>query len=65
MKAKQREKIRPKMGKLGIDYQKLHDAFFKWQTKPKVTMHGSLYYEVNLSLKLIRTYTFMILTYTD
>ncbi|EDV29834.1 uncharacterized protein TRIADDRAFT_20192 [Trichoplax adhaerens] len=45
MKAKQREKIRPKMGKLGIDYQKLHDAFFKWQTKPKVTMHGSLYYE--------------------
>ena len=23
-----REKVRPKMGKIDIDYQKLHDAFF-------------------------------------
>ncbi|XP_046864191.1 splicing factor 3B subunit 2-like isoform X1 [Xenia sp. Carnegie-2017] len=45
MKAKMREKIRPKMGKIDIDYQKLHDAFFKWQTKPKMTIHGDLYYE--------------------
>jgi len=45
MKAKQREKVRPKLGKIDIDYQKLHDAFFKWQTKPKMTMHGDLYYE--------------------
>ena len=29
-----REKVRPKLGKIDIDYQKLHDAFFKWQTKP-------------------------------
>ena len=29
MKAKMREKVRPKMGKIDIDYQKLHDAFFK------------------------------------
>ena len=29
MKAKQREKVRPKAGKLDIDYQVLHDAFFK------------------------------------
>jgi len=45
MKSKQREKVRPKLGKIDIDYQKLHDAFFKWQTKPKMTMHGDLYYE--------------------
>lgn len=46
MKSKMREKVRPKMGKIDIDYQKLHDAFFKWQTKPKLTIHGDLYYEV-------------------
>ena len=45
LKAQMREKIRPKMGKIDIDYQKLHDAFFKWQTKPKMTIHGDLYYE--------------------
>ena len=33
------------MGKIDIDYQKLHDAFFKWQTKPRMTHHGDLYYE--------------------
>ena len=33
------------MGKIDIDYQKLHDAFFKWQTKPEMTHHGDLYYE--------------------
>lgn len=45
LKTKMREKIRPKMGKIDIDYQKLHDAFFKWQTKPKMTIHGDLYFE--------------------
>ncbi len=45
MKTKMRQKVRPKMGKIDIDYQKLHDAFFKWQTKPKMTIHGDLYYE--------------------
>jgi splicing factor 3B subunit 2 len=44
-KQKQRERIRPKMGKIDIDYQVLHDAFFKYQTKPKMTIHGDLYYE--------------------
>jgi len=43
--AKARSKIRPKIGKIDIDYQKLHDAFFKFQTKPKMTIHGDLYYE--------------------
>ncbi|XP_060776055.1 splicing factor 3B subunit 2-like [Neoarius graeffei] len=45
MKTKMREKVRPKMGKIDIDYQKLHDAFFKWQIKPKLTIHGDLYYK--------------------
>jgi len=45
LKSKMREKVRPKLGKIDIDYQKLHDAFFKWQTKPRMTLHGDLYYE--------------------
>ncbi|XP_060548615.1 splicing factor 3B subunit 2-like [Pantherophis guttatus] len=45
MKSKMQEKVWPKMGKIDIDYQKLHDAFFKWQIKPKLTIHGYLYYE--------------------
>lgn len=49
MKTKMREKVRPKMGKIDIDYQKLHDAFFKWQMKPKLSIHGDLYYEVRMS----------------
>lgn len=48
LKSKMREKVRPKMGKIDIDYQKLHDAFFRFQTKPKMTIHGDLYYEVSL-----------------
>jgi hypothetical protein len=43
LKGKQRDKIRPKMGKIDIDYQKLHDAFFRWQTKPKMSRHGETY----------------------
>lgn len=45
LKAKMRERARPKLGKIDIDYQKLHDAFFKWQTKPRMSIHGDLYYE--------------------
>jgi hypothetical protein len=45
MKQKGRERMQPKMGKLDIDYQVLHDAFFKYQTKPKLTQLGDLYYE--------------------
>jgi splicing factor 3B subunit 2 len=30
LKAKMRERARPKLGKIDIDYQKLHDAFFKY-----------------------------------
>ncbi|KAJ3095437.1 Splicing factor 3B subunit 2 [Phlyctochytrium bullatum] len=45
MKGKLREKMAPRMGRLDIDYQKLHDAFFRWQTKPPLSGHGDLYYE--------------------
>ncbi|KAF5382089.1 hypothetical protein D9615_004216 [Tricholomella constricta] len=45
LKAKTRERVQPKMGKVNIDYQKLHDAFFKFQTKPSVTGFGEMYYE--------------------
>ena len=44
-KQKARDKMKPAMGKIDIDYQVLHDAFFKFQTKCKVTHHGDLYYE--------------------
>lgn len=37
--------MQPKMGKMDIDYQVLHDAFFKNQTRPKLTGMGELYYE--------------------
>lgn len=43
LKAKTRERVQPKMGKMDIDYQKLHDAFFKFQTKPPVTGFGEMY----------------------
>jgi hypothetical protein len=56
MKSKMREKVRPKLGKIDIDYQKLHDAFFKWQTKPKMTQHGDLYYEGETWICLCRTF---------
>ncbi|KAG6852597.1 hypothetical protein C0991_010704 [Blastosporella zonata] len=45
LKAKTRERVQPKMGKVDIDYQKLHDAFFKFQTKPPTTGFGEMYYE--------------------
>jgi splicing factor 3B subunit 2 len=41
-KQKARAKVQPKMGKIEIDYQKLHDAFFRYQTKPLMTRQGDL-----------------------
>jgi splicing factor 3B subunit 2 len=47
LKQKQRERMQPKMGKMDIifDYQVLHEVFFKYQTKPKLTILGDLYHE--------------------
>ena len=45
LKQKQRERVAPKMGKLDIDYQRLYDAFFRFQEKPDLTRFGEVYYE--------------------
>jgi len=38
--------MQPKMGKIDIDYQVLHDAFFRYQTKPtNMSKHGDIYFE--------------------
>ena len=41
MAAKQRDRVAPKMGRMDVDYQVLHDAFFKWQTKPPLSGPGA------------------------
>lgn len=48
LKNKGKQRMRPKMGKMDIDYSILHDAFFKYQDKPKMTTIGELYYEGTL-----------------
>ena len=45
LKSKTRERVRPKMGRIEIDYGILRDAFFIHQTKPKLTHFGEIYYE--------------------
>ncbi|GFF43139.1 pre-mRNA-splicing factor sap145 [Aspergillus udagawae] len=45
LKQRQRERVQPKMGRLDIDYQKLYEAFFRFQTKPELTRYGEVYYE--------------------
>ncbi|KAI1376010.1 DUF382-domain-containing protein [Hypoxylon crocopeplum] len=45
LKQKQRERVQPKIGKLDIDYQRLYDAFFRFQSKPQLTRFGEVYYE--------------------
>lgn len=44
-KQKSRARVHPKIGKLDIDYQVLHDAFFKFGSKTKLTKHNDLYFE--------------------
>ena len=45
IKQKLRERMNPKLGKIDIDYEVLHDAFFVHQKKPKMTIHGDIYFE--------------------
>ena len=42
VRQKLRHRMNPKIGKVDIDYQVLHDAFFKYQTKPYMTVHGDM-----------------------
>lgn len=34
--------MNPKLGKIDIDYEVLHNAFFKFQEKPKMSKHGDM-----------------------
>ena len=45
LKAKTRERVQPKLGRMDIDYQRLHDAFFRFQTKPPMTRFGETFFE--------------------
>lgn len=45
LKEQQRAKVRPKLNRLDLDYQRLYDAFFKHQVKPKLYAFGDVYYE--------------------
>jgi splicing factor 3B subunit 2 len=45
LKAKSRERTQPKIHRLDIDYQVLHDAFFKHQVKPNMSSFGDVYHE--------------------
>ena len=45
MGAKARDKMNPRLGKLDLDYEKMYNAFFKWQTKPEMSPFGDIYYE--------------------
>jgi splicing factor 3B subunit 2 len=45
LKQKAREHMNPKLGQMDLDYQVLHDAFFRYQNKPKLTGFGDTYHE--------------------
>jgi len=45
LRQKMRARARPKAHRMDIDYQTLHDAFFKYAVKPIMSGYGSLYYE--------------------
>ncbi|ODQ78223.1 hypothetical protein BABINDRAFT_162887 [Babjeviella inositovora NRRL Y-12698] len=45
LKQKTRERVQPKMGKLDIDYNKLYNAFFKFQQKPPLSLFGEVFFE--------------------
>lgn len=45
LKTRTRERVQPKLGRMDIDYQKLHDAFFRFQTKPPLSSFGDTYFE--------------------
>jgi len=56
IRQKIKERMNPRLGKIDIDYQTLHDAFFKYQTKPKMSLFGDIYYEGKEEDQRMRTY---------
>jgi splicing factor 3B subunit 2 len=45
LKQKVKDTKTARMGRMDIDYQILHDAFFVYQSKPKMSKTGDLYFE--------------------
>lgn len=45
LKQSQRERVQVKLGRLDIDYHKLHNAFFVHQTKPRLYKFGEVFFE--------------------
>lgn len=45
LKQLQRDRVQPKMGRLDLDYRKLHVAFFEKQAPPRLFGYGDIYYE--------------------
>ena len=56
LQQKTRRRMRPKLGRTDIDYQILYDAFFKYQTKKRLTKLGEVYYEGKEFDKRMRKY---------
>lgn len=56
IRQKLKERMNPTLGKIDIDYQTLHDAFFKYQTKPKMTQFGDIFYEGKEEDQKMRAY---------
>lgn len=55
VRQKLRERINPRLKKMDISYEVLHDAFFKHQTKPLLTVFGDTYYEGRENEAKLRT----------
>ncbi|KAL0244764.1 hypothetical protein GEMRC1_008846 [Eukaryota sp. GEM-RC1] len=45
LKTRMKQRLDPKTHRFEVDYEVLHDAFFKYQTKPTLSSFGELYYE--------------------
>ena len=56
LQQKTRRRMRPKLNRTDIDYQILYDAFFKYQTKKRLTKLGEVYYEGKEFDKRMRKY---------
>ena len=56
LQQKTRRRMCPKLGRTDIDYQILYDAFFKYQTKKRLTKLGEVYYEGKEFDKRMRKY---------
>jgi len=56
VRQKLKERMNPKLGKIDIDYEILHDAFFKNQKRPNLSCHGDVYFEGKEDDSKMKTY---------